>query len=71
MISAKEHQKGRAPTIGAFAPTIDFTEGWFRSSGLYDLEEKYQTKFMNSFIDEKLNWNKAKVLYWMILNLRR
>ena len=38
---AREHQTGRAPKIGAFA-TFDFTEGWFRNSGLYDLCEKYQ-----------------------------
>jgi len=41
LVLVREHQKGRgaknAPS-GAF----DFTEGWFRNSGLYDLCEKYQ-----------------------------
>jgi len=42
---AKNFQEGRAPNFGAFAPknergvtTCDFTEGWFRTSGLYELE---------------------------------
>jgi len=30
--------------------TSNFTEGWFRDSGLYDLNEKYQEQLMNDFI---------------------
>ena len=33
---ARRHQVGRAPKNGANAP-FDFTEGWFRTSGIYDL----------------------------------
>jgi hypothetical protein len=36
---AKEHQNGRAEKKSAMA---DFTERWFRDSGLYALCEKYQ-----------------------------
>ena len=53
---ARKYQNGRAPKIGAFAP-FDFTEGWFRNSGLYDLCEKYQLRFMNTFIENKCQWN--------------
>jgi len=57
----KQHQEGRAPTNGANAPTFNFTEGWFRTSGLYDLEEQYQIKLIERFIADKCNWNKDKV----------
>ncbi|KAF1084841.1 hypothetical protein SPSYN_02011 [Sporotomaculum syntrophicum] len=36
---AKKYQVGRAPKNGANAPNHDFTEGWFRASGLYELHE--------------------------------
>jgi len=39
----KQHQEGRAPTNGANVPTFNFTEGWFRTSGLYDLSVFYNT----------------------------
>jgi site-specific DNA-methyltransferase (adenine-specific) len=58
---AKAHQEGRAPTNGASAPTFPFSEGWFRSSGLYDLNEYYQVQFMDAFLFDKLRWNKEKV----------
>jgi hypothetical protein len=45
---AKTFQAGRAPSNGANAPknersvtTCDFTEWWFRSSGLYDLRDEF------------------------------
>jgi len=38
---ARSYQKGRVPENGTIVP-FDFTEGWFRTSGLYDLCEKYQ-----------------------------
>jgi DNA modification methylase len=55
---AKQYQSGRAD--GKYA-SADFTEGWFRSSGICDIEEKYQTKLFESFKADKFNWNKAKV----------
>ena len=41
--------------------TSNFTEGWFRNSGLYDLNEKYQERLMNDFIQDNFNWNSGKV----------
>ena len=57
---AKEHQTGRAPNNGAIAP-FNFTEGWFRNSGLYDLEPEYQVKMFERFKEDKFNWNGRKV----------
>lgn len=51
-------QIGRADKKSALA---DFTEGWFRDSGLYNLCEKYQLRLMEEFITDKCNWNKDKV----------
>ena len=34
---AQKHQKDRASMNDANAPMFDFTEGWFRTSGIYDL----------------------------------
>jgi len=58
---AKENQKGRVPSNGTNVPTNNFTEGWFRNSGLYDLNENYQEKLMDDFIQDKFNWNSGKV----------
>ena len=57
---AKEHQKGRAPKNGANAP-FDFTEGWFRTSGIYDLEDEYQEQLMEDFISSNFKWSKDKI----------
>ncbi|MDN6290945.1 MAG: ParB N-terminal domain-containing protein [Tetragenococcus koreensis] len=57
---AKSRQKGRV-TDEVTNVTFNFTEGWFRSSGLYDLDENYQEKLMDNFIQDKCNWNKGKV----------
>ena len=38
---ARKYQNGRVPRNGTIVP-FDFTEGWFRDSGLYALCEKYQ-----------------------------
>jgi len=57
---AKECQEGRAVKKVATATSL-FTEGWFRDSGLYDLEEKYQVRLFESFKADKFNWNKSKV----------
>jgi len=51
---------GRAPKNGANAP-FDFTEWWFRTSGLYDLCEKYQVALMDAFVADKCKWNKEKI----------
>ncbi len=55
---AKEHQNGRAEKKSAMA---DFTERWFRDSGLYALCEKYQLRLMEGFITDKCRWSKEKV----------
>ena len=60
LILCKGIQKGRASKNVAIA-SFDFTEGWFRTSGLYDLNEYYQQRLMDAFINDKLNWNKQKV----------
>jgi len=45
---AKGKQKGRADYESAMAD-FNFTERWFRDSGLYDLNETYQEAFMETF----------------------
>lgn len=55
---AKDHQKGRASVNDAIA---SFTEGWFRNSGLYQLDELYQKLLMDDFITDKCKWNANKV----------
>jgi len=57
---ARSHQSGRV-TEGVTGVTFDFTEYWFRTSGLYDLCEEYQLDFMKRFIAGKCQWAKAKV----------
>ena len=57
---AKQHQEGYATGNVALA-TFNYTEGWFRTSSLYDLNEKYQLLFMEKFIADKCNWNKEKI----------
>ena len=57
---AKSRQKGRV-TEEVTNVTFNFTEGWFRNSGLYDLNEKYQERLMDDFIQDKFNWNSGKV----------
>ncbi|MFL2131988.1 hypothetical protein [Ruoffia sp. FAM 20858] len=42
---AKSLQIGRVPSFGTNV-AFNFTEGWFRNSGLYDLNEKYQERLM-------------------------
>lgn len=56
----KSHQFGRV-TKNVTNVTFNFTEGWFRNSGLYDLNEEYQTRLMNEFIEDKFNWNSTKL----------
>jgi hypothetical protein len=40
---------------------FNFTEGWFRKSGIYDLNKDNQLKLMNWFIDNKCSVNKKKL----------
>jgi DNA modification methylase len=56
----KQCQNGRV-SENLTSVTFDFSEGWFRTSGLYDLTEQYQLKLFDSFKTDKFNWNKSKV----------
>ena len=47
--TAKGYQKGRVEHNSTNVE-FNFTEGWFRNSGLYDLNEKYQGRLMDDFI---------------------
>jgi len=38
---AKDHQNGRVPDNGTNVPSFDFTEGWFRDSGIYGQHWEY------------------------------
>lgn len=60
LILCKSHQEGRV-TKNVTNVTFNFTEGWFRNSGLYELNEEYQTRVMNEFIEDKFNWNSNKL----------
>ena len=53
---AKLHQKGRV-TVEVTNATFNFTEGWFRNSGLYDLNEKYQERLMVEINDPADHWS--------------
>ena len=56
----KTFQIGRVDeksTSGVF----NFTERWFRDSGLYELNQEFQEQLINGFITDKFNWNKSKV----------
>lgn len=53
-------QEGRV-TNNVTSVTFNFTEGWFRNSGLYELNEHYQNKIIDRFIQDKCNWNNSKV----------
>jgi len=56
--SAKDHQEGRV--TNDVTDVTNFTEGWFRTSGIYDLEQKdSQLEFIKWFIKDK-NCNAAK-----------
>jgi hypothetical protein len=46
---AQQRQEGRATPDVATA-TFDFTEGWFRNSGLYELWPCYQYRVMNELL---------------------
>ena len=48
---------GKKPTNVEF----DFTEGWFRNSGLYELSEKYQLECLQDFVSDKCKWTNQKL----------
>ena len=56
----KLHQFGRVRDE-LTSVSFDFTEGWFRTSGLYDLNEEFQLLFFEKFKADGFNWNKTKV----------
>jgi len=49
---AKSYQNGRGGDKSPFGG-FDFTEGWFRNSGLYNLKPDYQLKVMKWFVESK------------------
>ena len=53
---AKSHQEGR---VNHDLPNVNFTEGWFRDSGLYDLNEDNQLEFMEWFVTAKKSETKG------------
>lgn len=53
-------QNGRVAEI-ATNVAFNFTIGWFRNSGLYELNDYYQNKIIDRFIIDKCNWNNSKV----------
>lgn len=55
----EQHQRGRVFKKSTIVH--NFTENWFRSSGLFDLNEKYQMDCLKRFITDKANWNKKKL----------
>lgn len=56
---AKQFQNGRV-TKEVTNVTFNFTEGWFRSSGLYDLKI-YQILLISRFMEDKFKWSKQKL----------
>jgi len=57
---SRKYQKGRG-TNKVPMGTFNFTERWFRDSGIYDLNKDNQLKLMNWFIDNKCNVSKKKL----------
>jgi DNA modification methylase/transcriptional regulator with XRE-family HTH domain len=57
----RNHQEGRGTLNVPSGTYFNFTEGWFRDSGLYDLCDEFQLRLINEFIADKCNWNKSKV----------
>lgn len=58
--SCKSQQKGRV-TEEVTPVSFDFTEGWFRTSGLYDLTGEFQERLLTEFKDDKFNWKKTEI----------
>ena len=51
---ALEHQEKRVPSNGTNVPLFNFTEGWFRDSGLYELNSEYQARFIEGIVPDIL-----------------
>ena len=66
----KSHQKNR----GDQEPQFEFTEGWFRNSGLYGLSEKRQKQFFDIFWslskEEREKPSKEKKEFPLVLKAR-
>lgn len=58
---SKNHQEGRV-TEKVTQVTFNFSEYWFRTSRLYDLQEKYQLECLQRFIADKYRWSKTLLL---------
>lgn len=50
---ARGHQEGRVPEDGTTVPTHNFTEGWFRNSGIYGLNKEFQRELMEWFCEQR------------------
>jgi site-specific DNA-methyltransferase (adenine-specific) len=60
----KSIQEGRGTDKVPFVTTFNFTEGWFRNSGLYDLRNccyNFQEKIIRNFINSGCCWSKEKL----------
>jgi len=57
---AKKHQISRTSKNDE-STSFNFTQYWFRTSGLYDIKPEYQLKTMQSFINDNCNWAKSKL----------
>ncbi|MFZ2035420.1 MAG: hypothetical protein WAU62_00700 [Dehalococcoidales bacterium] len=51
---ANEHQQGRGTSIVPSGTLFNFTEGWFRDSGLYELNSEYQARFIEGIVPDIL-----------------
>jgi len=54
---AKQYQKGRVSASDT-AVSFEFTERWFRDSGIYEISPEYQLELMERFIKDKCKWKK-------------
>lgn len=52
LILAQTYQEGRV-SDNLTNVSFNFTEGWFRNSGIYDLNEEHQMALMEWFLDEE------------------
>jgi len=57
---ARKHQEDPV-TKDVTGVAFNFTEYWFRTSGIYDLNNDNQLKLMNWFIDNKCSVKKKKL----------
>jgi len=62
---ARSHQNGRVPQDGTNVPQTNFTEGWFRTSGLYDLNRDRVERYALPDEDEPKH-AQLRVMEWYI-----